>query len=62
LQFIGLVLHISDAARSGPAPGGTDPLEAVGSVCSVVAWLVLLVGVARLGIKLRALAATRAQP
>jgi hypothetical protein len=62
LQFIGLLLHISGAARSGFAPGRTDVVGTLASVCSVLAWLVLLVGLARLGIKLRALAPTRAQP
>jgi hypothetical protein len=62
LQFIGLVLHVSGAARSGPTPGRTELVGTLGSVCSVVAWLVLLVGLARLGVKLRALMAMRAQP
>ena len=62
LQFIGLVLHLIGVARSGPAGAGQANLfGTLGSVCSVGAWLVLLVGLVRLVVKLCALAATRSQ-
>jgi hypothetical protein len=54
LQFVGLVLHLTGAARR------LDWLGTLASVCSLVAWFVLLVGLVRLVIKLRAWAATRA--
>jgi hypothetical protein len=60
LQLIGLVLHLIGAARSGPA-GRANLFGTLGSVCSVVAWLVLLAGLVRLVVKLRALAATRSK-
>jgi hypothetical protein len=60
LQFIGLMLHIIGAAHSGPA-GGANLFGTLGSVCSVVAWLVLLVGLVRLVVKLSALVATRSK-
>ncbi len=62
LQLIGLVLHIIGAGRGGPARAGQANLfGTLGSVCSVVAWLVLLVGLVRLVVKLRAFAATPSQ-
>jgi uncharacterized membrane protein (GlpM family) len=62
LQFAGLVLHILAAAHNGPEHlRRTDVFDTVASVCSIVAWLVLLVGLVRLVVKLRASAAARAQ-
>jgi hypothetical protein len=55
LQFVGLVLHLTGAARRA------DWLGTLGSVCSLVAWFVLLLGLVRLVIKLRDLAAMRAE-
>jgi hypothetical protein len=53
LQFVALVLHLTGAARRA------DWLGTLGSVCSLAAWFVLLVGLARLVIKLRDLRAER---
>jgi len=53
LQFVALVLHLIGAASR------SDLLGTLGSVCSFVAWFVLLVALARLVIKLRVLAAMR---
>jgi hypothetical protein len=62
LQFAGLVLHIIAAAHNGPEHlRRTDVFDTLASVCSIVAWLVLLVGLVRLVVKLRAVAATRSQ-
>jgi hypothetical protein len=58
LQFVALVLHVSGAARSGPADARPDLFGTLGSVCSLAAWLVLLAGLVHLRVKLRALAAT----
>jgi hypothetical protein len=55
LQFLGLVLHLIGAARRADWPG------TLATVFSLVAWLVLLVGLARLVVKLRALVATRSR-
>jgi Kef-type K+ transport system membrane component KefB len=55
LQFVGLVLHLTGATRR------VDWLGTLGSVCSLAAWFVLLVGLARVVIKLRELAAMRAE-
>ena len=54
LQFAGLVLHIIAAAHNGPEYLRTDVLDTFAWVCSIVAWLVLLVGSVRLVVKLRA--------
>jgi hypothetical protein len=62
LQFIALVLHVSNAARTGLTPGRTDLSGTLASVCSGVAWFVLLAGLVHLAIKLRAFAAARAHP
>jgi hypothetical protein len=58
LQFAGLVLHLIGAAHSD-AGRRSDAFGTLGSVCSVVAWLVLVVGVAYVVVKLRDLATTR---
>jgi hypothetical protein len=54
LQFVGLVLHLTGAAERA------DWLGTLSSVCSLLAWFVLLVGLAHLVSKLREFAATRA--
>lgn len=48
LQFLGLVLHITGAAHRTNWPG------TLATVCSSLAWLVLLVGLVRLVAKVRA--------
>lgn len=53
LGGLGLALHIFGAARGTGWPG------TLAMVCSLLAWLVLLVGLARLVVKIRARAATR---
>ncbi len=62
LQFAGLVLHIIAAAHNGPEHmRSTDASGNLASVCSIYAWLVLMVGLVRLVVKLRALAAAHSQ-
>jgi hypothetical protein len=58
LQGIGLVLQIIGAAHAGS--GRTDVLGTVASVVSAVAWLIVLIGLVRVVVKVRASRTRRA--
>lgn len=52
-QLVALVLHMVSAAHNGPVRhGGT--LDTLGSLCSLIAWLVLLFGLGRVVARVRA--------
>jgi hypothetical protein len=62
LQFTGLLLHLAASAQLAPNRlHRTDVFDTIASVCSVLAWIVLLMGLWRLAVWLRAIRGIRAQ-
>lgn len=56
LQFVGLVVFVANAAHTGPFRSAPDSL---GQACSILVWLILVLGLVNLVTKLRGARAHR---